>query len=140
MGFSRKIKERATEAREVHRFAKLVAEVDAPFNTESFLRDPNSMTDALDELVNLLASRAGIDQVLRRYEQHGVSKQDRLKNLYWKLMAGSMGPTTSGICVATAAICDPSMLMFLLQKESEGLNDLGRVAWHFAEDRWSKGR
>jgi len=139
------MRERISEARGARKFAELLAEIEEPFSLGSTLQNANAIVaeqrskkDALDELINLLVSRNGIYLVLRRYEQEGISDHDRLKNLYWNLMAGSCGPTTSGKCVATAGIYDPTFLMFLLQKESEGLNtrQFGLAAWKFAEKHW----
>jgi hypothetical protein len=50
---------------------KLLAEVESPFSADHALADYSqspARSDALIELVRLLASRNGIHQVLRRYE------------------------------------------------------------------------
>jgi len=117
-------------------FGALIREVEAPVTGE--FEQIGTQADALERLLDFLLARRGIYDVLRKYRQDGVSDRDRLKSLYWRLMAGSCGPTTSGKNVALAAITDPTFLMNLLQLESANLTDpeFGIAAWKMAESRW----
>ena len=138
----RRIADRLATARETKKFARLLREVESPSTVESAVADIDAIfadgrtqDDALEQLVAFLVSRDGIAHVLQRYEVAGVSDRERLKGLYWNLMAGGAGQRIAGTYVATAGLYDPELLMLLLQNEADGVNNLqlGTMAMKFVE-------
>jgi hypothetical protein len=119
-----------TATAEQKKFARLRKEIEAPYTTESARGDVEAIfsgartsDDALNEFVALLAARSEINEVLHRHGWVGVSGlggSHKLKELYWKLMAGGAGQRIRGVYVPTAAISDPKILNLLLEWESTG--------------------
>lgn len=133
MNLVHRIRNWRAERRGAAKFTRLVLEVDRDVEIDD---DISARNAKLDLLIRVLASRRGIYEVLRRYEQTGISDTTRLKELYRLLMATSAGPRIGGRSVAMIALYDPRLLMFVLQRQSDGLTGLplGVAAWKFAAE------
>lgn len=123
----KRIRDYLKNTREVGQFLRLVDEVDSHFSGETITtRSPRKrdLGDALDELTSIMAERRGISAILEKHGVASIDKTDKLKSLFYRLIACGGGQWVGKTFVATAVLYDVDLLDNLLQIEKSAYGDI----------------